>query len=189
MSQQERVIQNAEKPKFSKQRLVISCDPNYPIYFVESFLRFIRSYLSGSVSTYVHSTVRHFPRKLAGFCSDFSNANADADIQITLIWKIIGIDPIMELPGAHRISGIVNIARYLNRLVELTGADVLAYERVDPLYANKIDSYLERIHCALHGLDTLRPISKKTRYAMGPCISIVDIILESIDKYNIRKSN
>lgn len=167
-----------EKFKFPKQRLIIFCDPNYPIYFLESFIQFVKPYLSVSVSAHVHSTVENFPKKLAGFCSDFSNMSADVDIQIILIWKATGIDPIMELPEAHRISGVINIARYLNRVVELVGDDILIYEKTDPLYANKIDAYLERIDRALHGIDTnvLQQTSKKTRYVLGSRISIVDIL-------------
>lgn len=176
-----------EKQAFSKQGYIIFCDPAHPIYFLESFLRFIRPYLRISVSVYVHSTVRDLPESLAGFCSEFSEANADT--RVTLIWKIIGIDPVMELPNMRKIAGIVNIARYLNRLVELVDDKVLMYERNGPSYANNVDSYLDRIHCALHGVgnDTLHPVSETTPYALGPCISIVDIILESMDKRNVKK--
>lgn len=183
------IVYPLEKQALSRQGYIIFCDPEHPIYFLEYFLRFIKPYLRISVSTYVHSTVRDLPKKLAGFCSDFSNMNTDKNKHITLIWKTVGIDPIMELPGMRKIAGIVNIARYLNRLVELNGIKVLVYEQNGPSYANNIDSYLDRIHCALHGVgnNILHTVCKTTPYALGQCISIVDIILESIDKYNIKK--
>lgn len=192
MNQEEKIKQasvySSEKEVFSKQRHIIFCDPEHPIYFLESFLRLIRPYFRISVSTYIHSTVRNLPKKLVGFCSDFSNTSMDTNMHIILIWKTIGIDPVMELRGMRKIAGIVNIARYLNRLIELTDVKVLTYERDGPFYANNIDFYLDRIHCALHGVDNniLCPVPK-TPYVLGPCISIVDVILESIDKYNIKK--
>lgn len=178
----------SEKPKFSDQQFVIFCDPNYPIYFIEPLLRLVKPYLNISVSTYVHSTVTNFPNELAGFCSDFSNMNVHANMSLILIWKTIGIDPIVVLPGMRRIQGIVNVARYLNRLIELSNVNVLKYEGDGPLYANKIDTYLDKIHCILHGITNTmsQKIHKKSRYVMGEDISVVDLILESIDKYKIR---
>ncbi|KAM0725678.1 hypothetical protein ACS0PU_008404 [Formica fusca] len=117
--------------------------------------------------------------------------NAHANISLILIWKTVGIDPIMVLPGMHRIQGIVNVARYLNRLIELSNANVLKYERNGPLYASKIDTYLDKIHCILHGIANTtisQKIHKKSRYVMGENISIIDFILESIDKYKVRKN-
>lgn len=175
--------------KFSKQTSVIFCDPNYPIYFIESFFRFAKSHFNVSVSTHVHSTVTNLPNELAEFCSDFLNVNANADISLTLIWKPVGIDPIMILQGMHEIHGVVNIARYFNRLIELINKDVLKYEQTDPLYANKIDTYLNQIHCALHVVNNNASLNicKKSHYVMGNDISIVDLILESIDTYKRKK--
>ncbi|XP_070171258.1 phenylalanine--tRNA ligase alpha subunit isoform X1 [Polyergus mexicanus] len=181
----------SEKLRFPNQHFVIFCDPNYPIYFIESLLRLVKSYFNVSVSTYVHSTVTNFPNELVGFCSDFSSINAHTNISLILIWKTVGIDPIMVLPGMYRIQGIVNVARYLNRLIELSNANVLKYERNGPLYASKIDTYLDKIHCILHGIPNTtisQKIHKKSRYVMGEDISIIDFILESIDKYKVRKN-
>ncbi|XP_011260085.1 phenylalanine--tRNA ligase alpha subunit isoform X1 [Camponotus floridanus] len=181
---------SSEKLSFPNQQFVIFCDPDYPIYFIEPLLRLVRPYFNVSVSTHVHSTVTNFPNELAGFCSDFSSMNAHANMSLILIWKTIGIDPIMIMPGMHRIQGIVNVARYFNRLIELSNANVLRYERNGPVYANKIDTYLDKIHCILHDITntaTMQKIRKKSRYVMDEDISIVDLILESIDKYKIRK--
>lgn len=179
-----------EKRKFLTENLIIFCNPNQPIYFVEPFLQLIQPYLNVSVSTHVHSTVTKFPNELARFCSDFSNTVMNVDISITLIWKTIGIDPILIVSGM-RIVGIVNIAKYLNRLIESINVNVLKYEQNGSLYANKIDSYLDKIHCALHGMkrDVNMPqkLCEKTCYVMGDDISIVDLILKDIDKYKIKR--
>ncbi|XP_020280780.1 phenylalanine--tRNA ligase alpha subunit isoform X1 [Pseudomyrmex gracilis] len=181
--------EQSPESKLSKQTPVIFCDPNYPIYFIESFFRFTKSHLNVSVSTHVHSTVTNLPNELSEFCSDFLNVNANPDISLTLIWKSVGIDPIMILQGMHEIHGVVNIARYFNRLIELINKDVLKYEQVDPLYANKIDACLDQIHCALHAVSNNASLNicKKSHYVMGDDISIVDLIIESIDKYKRKK--
>ncbi|XP_071579438.1 phenylalanine--tRNA ligase alpha subunit isoform X1 [Temnothorax nylanderi] len=179
----------SEKPKFVKQQLVIFCDPQYPISFILSFIRVIAPYFRVSLSTHVHSTVTNFPKKLAGFGSHYFSKGANVDISFTVIWKPIGLDPIMVLPGMHKILGVVNIARYLNRLVEQVDTNVLKYEAKGPLYASKIDFYLDKIHYALHDSDRLLPmhIYKTSCYIMGKDISIIDLILEDIDKCQIRE--
>lgn len=180
----------SEKPKFLKQQLVIFCDPKHPIYFLESFLRFISPHFHVSVSTHLHSTVTSLPNELVNFGLLHSSRNANVDISLTLIWKIVGCDPIMILPGMRKILGVVNIARYLNRLVEQIDTNVLKYEANGPLYASKIDFYLDKIHCALHDMDTRSlTIRKKSRYIMGEDISIIDLILEHINKYEIKQKN
>lgn len=178
----------SEKRKFLKQQLVIFCDPKHPIYFIESFLQFISPHFHVSVSTHVHSTVASLPNELVNFGLLNSSKNANVDVSLTLIWKSVGCDPIMVLPGMCKILGMVNIARYLNRLVEQIDTNVLKYETNGSLYASKIDFYLDKIHCALHDTDirSLR-IRKKSRYVMGEDISIVDLILEHVNKYEVKQ--
>lgn len=176
----------SEKSAFSKQKLVIFCDPNRPIYFLESFLRLVSPHLGIAVSTHVHSTVKQLPAELASFCRNFSNVETShADISVTFIWKSVGIDPVMLSRGMHEIRGTANIARYLNRLIESINANLLKYERNGPRYANEIDSYLDKIHCSLYNgnIEALRKMRKKSsRYVMGDSISIIDLILESVDE-------
>jgi len=180
----------SEKSKFIKQHLVIFCDPQHPIYFIESFLQLISPYFHVSVSTHVHSTVTNLPKKLASFGSLYSNKNAHVDIFLTIIWKDIGFDPIMVLPGMHQILGVVNIARCLNRLVEQVDTNILKYETNGPLYASKIDFYLDEIHDILHDMDSRSlTMCKKSCYVMGKDISIIDLILEHIDKYEVKKKS
>lgn len=181
-----------EERKFVKhQQFVIFCDPQHPIYFIESFLQFISPYFHVSVSTHIHSTVANLPDELANFGTLHSSKNANVDISLTIIWKTIGFEPVMMLPGMHKILGVVNIARYLNRLVEQVDTGILKYEANGPLYASKIDFYLDNIHCYLHNRDRDRSptICKKSHYVMGKDISIIDLILEHIDRYEIKRKN
>lgn len=104
--------------KFQKQKVVIYCNPKYPIKFIKCFLHFVKSYINVSVATHVHSSIEQFPRDLLTFCSEYQNKQKDIELHLTLIWKEIGIDPIMQLAGMHQVIGEVNIARYLNRLID-----------------------------------------------------------------------
>lgn len=194
-NQETKIKQVAEKlskrPKFFKRELVIFCDPKHPIYFIEPFLQFISPYFHVSVSTYVHSTVANLPDELASFGLFHFSKNANVDLSLTIIWKTIGLDPIMVLPRMHKILGMVNIARYLNRLIEQVDTNILKYETNGLLYANKIDFYLDKVHCVLHDRDTSRSLKlcKKSRYVMGKDISIIDFILEHIDRCGINKES
>ncbi|XP_076681145.1 phenylalanine--tRNA ligase alpha subunit isoform X1 [Andrena cerasifolii] len=168
--------------RFEKQKLVIFCDPKHPIRFMESFFRFVKPYISVFVATYVHSSVAEFPSDLSTFCSEYGNREQDVELDVTVIWKESGIDPIMQLPGMREIRGEVNVARYLNRLIESYYPHVLRYESKGALYANRVDYYLEKIHSNLHANES-QSIRRKSRYIMGEDVSIVDIFLESFEKH------
>ncbi|KAF3425631.1 hypothetical protein E2986_09989 [Frieseomelitta varia] len=167
--------------KFEKQKLIIFCDPKHPIKFIELFFHHVKNCVNVFVTSHVHSSVQYVPNYLLNFCSECRNANQANDIHLTIIWKEIGIDPIMQLPGMYAITGEINVARYLNRLIENCYPRVLRYESKDALYANEIDNYLEKIHIFLH-TNVHHAIHKKSRYVMGEDISIVDILLESLEK-------
>ncbi|XP_017891034.1 phenylalanine--tRNA ligase alpha subunit isoform X2 [Ceratina calcarata] len=168
-----------------KQKLIVFCDPKHPVKFIEQFVRHVKPYVNIHVTSHVHCNVRYFPRGMSNFCAEYRDLDQNADIRLTIIWKEIGIDPIMQLPGMHEIMGEVNIARYLNRLIEHCYPHLLRYESKGALYANEIDNYLEMLHSFLHD-NTCQGIHKKSRYAMGEDISIVDILLESLEKCKSR---
>lgn len=172
--------------KFEKQKLVLFCDPKYPIRFIELFFHYVKSYINIFVTSHVHSSVQHFPNELSDFCLEYKKENQINDIHLTIIWKEIGIDPIMQLPGMHKIIGEINIARYLNRVIENCYPHILRYESKGVLYANEIDNYLEKIHSFLH-TNVYQAIHKKSLYIMGEDISIIDILLESSEKYKLCK--
>lgn len=166
------------------RKLVIFCDPNYPLYFLEKFLSLSKPYIKVSVSVYSHSTVKTVPSDLIDFCSAFRVVQFP-DIEIIVIWKEIGVDPVMSV-RTHRIMGLINVARYLNRILESIAPDVLKYESLDTLHANAVDRYLERIHKSLHSGEALQT-KKKSRFAVGETATIVDVILDSFNMYKIPK--
>ncbi|KAG7208281.1 hypothetical protein KM043_014524 [Ampulex compressa] len=166
------------------EKLLIFCDPEYPLRFLEPLFDLLQQHIDISVSMHIHSTVTVLPDDVTDFCARYQNADKNAHLSVTIIWKVIGVNPIMHLPKMHTIMGQVNIARYLNRLIELKWPNLLPYETFGSLYANQIDSHLDRIHVMLHtsGGSPLPKFQKRSYYLMGNRISIVDLILEAFSK-------
>ncbi|XP_078035262.1 phenylalanine--tRNA ligase alpha subunit isoform X2 [Augochlora pura] len=135
--------------KFEKQNLIVFCDPKHPMKFLEPLLRIVKPYIKIFVQTHVHSTVQDCPKNLSSFDAEYQDKTENVDMHLTIIWKDLGVDPILQLPGAQHISGAVNIARYLNRVIERYNPQLLRYESNGALYANRVDCYLEKIvmHC------------------------------------------
>ncbi|XP_047363766.1 phenylalanine--tRNA ligase alpha subunit isoform X3 [Vespa velutina] len=175
--------------RIEKQKLIIFCDPHYPIYSIEKILDLAKPYLKITMSIYTHSSVMELPISLQNFCLNYQNVDRDALVDIILIWKIIGIDPILQSSNMFELKGEVNIARYLNRLIESQKSNILIYESNGPLYANQIDLYLEKIHSILHEVskDQLHKVFKHSPYALGENLSVVDIVLDSIKKHKLRR--
>ena len=172
----------------SKKDFVIFCDPKYPLYTLEHLLTILKHNFSISVSVHLHSSVQEFPTNLVDFCSEFRTSKKDVDFKITFIWKIVGVDPQMQVSAISEFSGETNIARFLNRLIERRAPNLLRYESKGVLYANQIDAILDRINEALHSHDSKNKLkslsaSIKGRYLMGDEISIADVILESVCRY------
>ncbi|XP_015117399.1 phenylalanine--tRNA ligase alpha subunit isoform X1 [Diachasma alloeum] len=164
--------------KLEKQNFVIFCDPKHPILWLEALIKFTKNCLKTTLTTHLHSSAQKVPLELENFCSDFKNSQKFADLTVTFIWKSVGVDPVLKFDGNREIFGQVNIARYFNRLIEQINPSLLRYESKGPLYANKIDRALEKIHNALHNSKELHyPETSKSRYIFEE-LSIVDLILE-----------
>lgn len=170
------------------QDIVIFCDPKYPLYTLETLLSIFKRDFSIHVSVHLHSSIQKLPDNLVDFCSEFSTSRKDVDFEITFIWKIVGVDPQMQISAIREFSGETNIARFLNRLVEKRKPNLLRYESNGVLYANQIDAILDRINETLHSLDSKNKLknlraSIKGRYLIGDEISIADIVLQSVCRY------
>lgn len=174
-----------------QQNLVIFCDPSRPMYFLEVLLGFISEIYSVSVSVHTHSTVAVLPQNLNDFCSKFKKSaseNNNTEITVAIVWKVLGVDAVLKIGQTSQIVGEVNIARYFNRLIEARRSDVLEYESGSLTYADEIDAALDKIHSALHKATGKQLASmqnkSKSRYLLGNKISVVDIVWDSVIKYN-----
>lgn len=148
---------------------------------MESLLRLGRPKLTTSVTIYTHSSITEKYPHLSSFCSEFSNVRDNSDLRIDFIWKTVGLDPLLKAAGVRDLSGEVNIARYINRLVEARSPETLRYESRGPEYANKVDYALDKIHAILHGVDNRKLASLRgsgKRYCLNE-LSIVDLILDA----------
>jgi len=91
----------------------------------------------------------------------------------------MGLDPLMKLSEMRDITGEINIARYVNRLIETRSPQILRYETNGAAYANKIDSALEKIHAILHGAAKQKLAALRGSYESHFLdeLSLVDIVL------------
>lgn len=168
--------------KVSQQDIAIFCDPKYPIKWLESLLEKSKKAFSSSLSIHTHSSVTKLPKELENYYCNIEN-NSEAIVKIVFIWKNIGIDPILKFNCHDDIFGAINIARYLNRLIESVDISVLKYESKGSAYASEIDMTLDKIHNLLHKEKSVKEISAllgKTKVALLHEFSIVDIILEAL---------
>lgn len=171
-----------------KQNFVVFCDPSRPLYSLEALLGLISESYKLCVSVHTHSSVASLPQELNQFCLNLKNLTGaeSADVTIAIVWKVVGIDAVLRIGQNREIIGEVNIARYLNRLIEAKSEKTLRYETDSVEYADKIDAALDRIHAVIHGatninLDTINS-KHKTRYILGDNISVVDIVWNSVKK-------
>ena len=88
--------------------------------------------------------------------SDPNKARLQHNLALTLIWKPVGVDPILK-PNSTRlpIVGEVNIYRYFSRLFGL-----FEYENSA---VNWIDSMLDALHAILHGNENVKNLVKCER--------------------------
>lgn len=159
---------------------MIFCDAKYPILWLEDVLKIAKNCLKTSVTIHRHSTNEKVSQ-FENFCADFKNLeNEVSDLSVNFIWKSVGVDPILKLDGNREIFGQVNIARYMNRLIELINPSLLRYESKGPLYANKIDGALDKIHNSLHNSREkfFSDFAKSKSRFIFEELSIVDLIVK-----------
>ncbi|KDR07776.1 hypothetical protein L798_02560, partial [Zootermopsis nevadensis] len=99
----------------------IVSDPHHPPYSLVILSKLLADRYRIKVSSHAHSSVAFIPSELQSFLTGPSNSvGTGRTIKITLIWKKVGKDPLLiQCPISNgTIAGEVNIARYLNRLLE-----------------------------------------------------------------------
>lgn len=168
----------------SKKEIVIFCDPNYPPYSLENILSILEKEFSISVSVHLHSSIEKIPPSLMKLFSQFTNCQKNVNLVITVIWRNVGVYPKMKISSSQEIIGEINIARFLNRLIERRKPSLLKYESNGVIYASKIDNILDRIHqisCSSDIKKNLNSLRNNTgRYFLGNEISIADLVFQSL---------
>ena len=145
---QNRGLKLASKPtpkslnKF--QDIVIEMDPD----FICKGIAYLASKLASVTSVYFacHSHSSLLKRNPMDFWpeSDPNKSRLQHKVALTLIWKPVGLDPILKPNSTSQpILGEVNIYRYFSRLF-----GIFDYENC---HVNWIDAQLDGLHAILHG--------------------------------------
>jgi hypothetical protein len=138
---------------------VIHSDPHYPPYSVIILLKLLAGRYRTEISTHVHSSVSVISSELQSFFNvPLGNSYTGSYVKVTLIWKKVGKDPLLiQCPISNStVAGEVNIARYLNRLLEQKLTPVLVYESKGEAFAGQVDAWLDCIYRAvIHGSNEL----------------------------------
>lgn len=174
---------------------VIISDPQHPPYSLVVLLKLLASRYRIQISSHVHSSISCVPSELRSFLNCPSNGSGTGNyINITLIWKKVGKNPsLIECPISNgTIAGEVNVARYLNRLLEQKPFPALVYESKGELYAGQVDTWLDCIYMSVtHGsneacsyaLPSLAAVLSKQDWLLHS-VSVADICLWSSLKQN-----
>jgi len=138
---------------------VILSDPLYPPYSVIIILKLLAGRYRTEISTHVHSSVPVISSELQSFFTvPVDSSDIGSYVKVTLIWKKVGKDPLLiKCPISNgTVAGEVNIARYLNRLLEQRPDPVIVYESKGDVFGIQVDVWLDRIYEAVvHGSDEL----------------------------------
>ena len=176
--------------------LVIHADPHYPPYSAFVLLKLIAFRYKVNVTTHIHSSVSNVPENFnlivnrpINFCSTGSKLN------LMLIWKKVGKDPILvQCPISNgNVAGEVNIARYLNRLLEQRPEPFIVYESKGDIHGSQVDTWLDFVYKSVvrgsnkinsSAVNSLANVLNKQEWLAGSSVTIADICLWSCLKQN-----
>jgi hypothetical protein len=188
----ENVFQEAD---YKRIEFVILSDPHYPPYSVVILLKLLAGRYRTEISAHVHSSVSVISSELQSFFNiSLDSSGTGSYIKVTLIWKKVGKDPLLiQCPISNgTLAGEVNIARYLNRLLEQRPDPVLVYESKGEVFGGQVDTWLDCIYKSVtHGsnevcsgiIPSLSAVLNKQDW-LAHSMSIADICFWSSLKQN-----
>ncbi|XP_069694366.1 phenylalanine--tRNA ligase alpha subunit-like isoform X2 [Periplaneta americana] len=172
---------------------VILSDPRHPPYSLVVLLKLLLNTYRVEISEHIHSSVSDISSELRSlFKGVGNNEGAGCCIKVTLIWKMIGKDPLLTLSPVsnNNIVGEVNVARYLSRLLEQSPSPLVVYESQGELYASQVDMWLDCIYKSVirgenkSALPAITAVLTTQCWLLGNSVSLADICLWSSLKQN-----
>jgi hypothetical protein len=145
LSQSSPVKRCSENKKAAFKDLVIEMDPAFMAKSVIYLALKLAQLVDVHFSSHVHSSVeaKTVPQDIWPL-SDPSKSRLSHQMALTLIWKPVGLDPVLKSsPTVPVVHGEVNIARYFGRLLDLG-----LYETSPNV--NWVDQQLDSLHQLAH---------------------------------------
>jgi len=158
------------------QDIVIEMDPDYISKGIAYLAQKLTSVTSVYFACHCHSSLlKKYPLDFWPE-SDPNKSRLQHKVALTLIWKPVGIDPILKPdPRGQPILGEVNIYRYFSRLL-----GIFEYENNCNLHW--IDAQLDGLHAILHGSQAKNCIASLQRPSNLPknVITVADVAFASL---------
>ncbi|KAH3782582.1 aminoacyl tRNA synthase complex-interacting multifunctional protein 2-like [Dreissena polymorpha] len=165
--------------------MVINADPNAPPLSLFVLFEMLKQRYSVLATSYVHSSVSDVnPRLTEMVVCGSQTARGNHQVALSLVWKKVENGPELMVSPAKQsvITGEVNIARYINRLISP------GFDTTDIVKATTADEWLDMADLQLINgnskqrnatTKSLNTKLKKSDWVVGDEFSLVDAVLFS----------
>nr|CAD7459578.1 unnamed protein product [Timema tahoe] len=177
-------------------RIVIFANPVHPPYSVLVLLKLLSQSYNVSSTSHLHSSIDKIQPELLHFTNEMNGNEHSVNLTVSLIWKNHKIYPVLIVsPISHcEVVGEINVARYLNRLLESRSSrPALVYESDGPVRSGHIDVWLDRLYTLSHGnnkkcsevLKVASAVLAKQEWLTSLSMSVADVCLWSALKQGV----
>ena len=169
-------VPSMPKPKTNKfqfQDIVIEMDPNHASKGIVYLAQKLTEKTSVFFACHTHSSLKSKHPMDFWPESDPYKSRLQHNVALTLIWKPVGLDPILKSGGKQPILGEVNIYRFFSRMFGL-------FEYESNSAVHWIDSQLDGLHCILHGAATAKSLACKRPPMLNNVITVADVAYASL---------
>lgn len=167
----------------------IVCPSNFPGFSLLILIKWLAKIFKTRLS--LNTDIKNLPNELANFFdlhSTKNNVTSEMDIKFTFQSDIC--DASLKLPSkAVEIVGEVNVARYLNRLLESKSDSAIVYESSSLLQSCEIDVWLDRLYLTSKKRNKLTEILhlaeshlERKKWLVGNIPTLADVCLWSLLK-------
>nr|CAD7407240.1 unnamed protein product [Timema poppensis] len=186
--------QNKTEERNEEIRIVIFANPVHPPYSVLVLLKLLSQSYNVSSTSHLHSSIDKIQPEL--FTNEMNGNGHSINLTVNFIWKNHSSYPVLIVsPISHcEVVGEINVARYLNRLLESRSRrPALVYESDGPVRSGHIDVWLDRLYTLSHGnnkecsevLKSASAVLAKQEWLTSLSMSVADVCLWSALKQGV----
>nr|CAD7572131.1 unnamed protein product [Timema californicum] len=188
--------QNKTEERNEEIRMVIFANPVHPPYSVLVLLKLLSQSYNVSSTSHLHSSIDKIQPELLQFTNEMNGNGHSINLTVNFIWKNHSSYPVLIVsPISHcEVVGEINVARYLNRLLESRSRrPALVYESDGPVRSGHIDVWLDRLYTLSHGnnkecsevLKSASAVLAKQEWLTSLSMSVADVCLWSALKQGV----
>lgn len=172
-----------------KLNFTIFADPKVPPHSVITLINMLDEKIGVKKTSHFHSSLKGLPDHLKNIFAHQKDSKT-LDNCITVIWKSVGLqlEMIVSPVDNVKVTGEVNVLRYLSRVLEAKCNDFDWYENTSAENSVQIDHWLDKGHAQLQKGSTDAQLFLKAldtqlngrAYIVGSKLSPADIYLVSV---------